>query len=85
MVNGDGKRPRGDTTNTSEDVDPEVPGGIEYPPSLHLPHKTSSAPVRHSGCPGSVNQNGEDMSELVRVLLASGKKRELDLQKAKIL
>ena len=103
VVNGDGQRPRvenkiapGDTTDTTEDVDPEVKrrvtdapvqvqpqvqGGIVYPPGLLLPQETSSAPVRGSGWPGSVNQNDEDMSELVLVLLAQGKKkRELDLK-----
>ena len=36
--------------------------------------------MRGSGWPGSVNQNDEDKSELVPVLLAQGKKRELDLK-----
>ena len=43
---------------------------------LH-PQETSSAPVRGSGLPGSVNQNDEDMSELVPVLLAQGKKGDI--------
>ena len=57
-----------------------VPGGIVHPPGLPLPQETSSTRVRGSGWPGSVNQNDEDMSELVPVLLAQGKKRELDLK-----
>ena len=36
--------------------------------------------MRCSGWPGSVNQNVEDMSEFVPVLLAQGKKRELDIE-----
>ena len=81
----------GDTTNTSEDVDPEVrevpvqvhpqvPGGIVYPPGLPFLHETSFAPVRDSCCPGSVNQNDEDISELVPVRLAQRKKKEFDLK-----
>ena len=85
----------GDTTDTSEDVDsevkrrvtdapvqaqPQVLGGIVYPPGLPIPQQTSSAPVHSSCWPGSVTQNDEDMSELDLVLLAQGKKRELDLK-----
>ena len=36
--------------------------------------------MRDTGCPGSVDQNDEEMSELIPVLLAQGTKRELDLK-----
>ena len=84
-------------TDTTEDIDPEVKRRVNRCASpdttssagrnrvsslgLLLPQETSSAPARGSGGPGSVNQNGEDMSELVPVFLAQRKKnKELDLK-----
>ena len=69
MMNEDGKRPRvenetisGDTTNTFEDVDAgraqETPVQVQSQVlDLALPRarESSSASVRDSGCPGSVN------------------------------
>ena len=46
-----------------------------YPPGLPVPHETSSAPVLDSGVPGSVGLGDEDMTELVPVLLAQGRRR----------
>ena len=66
-------------TGASVQAQPQVLGGIVYPPSLLIPQETSATPVRGGRWPGSVSQNGEDMSELVLVLLVQGKK-ELDLR-----
>ena len=62
-----GRRITGNTTISGEDPD-QVPLG------------TSSAPVRGSGWPGPVNQNDEDMSELVPVLLAQGKNYKKEME-----
>ena len=92
LLNCGGQRPRvenetppGDSTNESEDVDPEakrrvtdmlvqvqsqVRGGIMHPPGLPLLHETSSALTIDSGRPGSVDQDDEDVSQLIPVLLA---------------
>ena len=47
------------------------------PPGLPLPHETSSALASDGGCPGSVDQNDEDVSKLIPVLLAHGKELNL--------
>ena len=53
----------------------QVLGGSCVFLAFRLPQETSSAPVRGSGWPGSVNQDDEDMSELVPVCW-----HELDLK-----